>query len=94
MRGLEKNYMKRDKYIYRQIDIRTSRLYDRIGPLGRFNENWPAFSCVGSLNEDHGTAYGGLVLLYPFITSLGNVTLMEVSLGLAINLATKAVHKS
>ena len=39
MRGLEKNYMKRgqetDRYLYRL----TLRLYDRIGPVGRFDEN-------------------------------------------------------
>ena len=35
MRGLEKNCMKRDRHTYIQ---RTSRLYDRIGPVGRFDE--------------------------------------------------------
>ena len=39
MTGLEKNRMKRDRQTDRQTDIRTSRLYDRIGPVGRFDEN-------------------------------------------------------
>ena len=39
MRGLEKNRMKRDKYANTQTNTQTSRLYDRIGPVGRFDEN-------------------------------------------------------
>ena len=34
MRGLEKHRMKGDRHPDRQ----TSRLYDRIGPVGRFDE--------------------------------------------------------
>ena len=39
MRGLEKKRMKRDRQTHTQTHTqRTSRLYDRIGPVGRFDE--------------------------------------------------------
>ena len=37
MRGLEKTRMEKGQ-TNRQIRKRTSRLYDRIGPVGQFNE--------------------------------------------------------
>ena len=45
MRGLEKKRMKWDIQTDRQTDRRTSRLLDRIGPVGRFDENLVAQAC-------------------------------------------------
>ena len=47
MRGLKKNRMKRDNI---QIHRRTSQLYDRIGPVGRFDENTAIDACSDFLS--------------------------------------------
>ena len=57
MRGLEKKRMKRDIQTHRQTDRRTSRLLDRIGPVGRFDENQQKPDIIGkgevtSIEED------------------------------------------
>ena len=61
MRGLEKNCMKRDR-----TDRQTIRLYDRVGPVGRFNEN----QCLSQTL--------GIFLHIDFISITRNVGLVDI----------------
>ena len=45
---LKKNRMGRGHQTDKQTDRRTSRLLDRIGPVGRFGENKPAAQAAGA----------------------------------------------